>query len=171
MWNFTGRGRPAFAIEPRAGQESVWDYPRPPVCRPDPRKVEVLYGELKIALSTQTIRVLETASPPTIYIPPSDVNRDVLTKAVGSSFCEWKGQATYWSLSADGQLMKNVGWSYHQPSASFALLDGYLAFYPSLLDCFIDGERVQPQPGGFYGGWVTSEIVGPFKGESGTHGW
>ena len=124
-----------------------------------------------IAKTTEAIRVLETASPPTFYLPASDVNFSVLSQATGSSFCEWKGAATYWSLTVNGQAIKNVGWSYESPSQSFQSIKGYLSFYPALVNCTVDGEPVRPQPGGFYGGWVTSEIVGPVKGEPGTSGW
>lgn len=171
MWQFTGNQRPAFAIEPRAGQESVWDYPRPPVCVADPRDIIVRLGESIIAKSTESIRVLETASPPTFYIPRKNINFELLSKTPGSSFCEWKGAATYWSLNANGRTIKDIGWSYESPSKRFASIQGCLSFYPARLQCTVDGERVRPQPGGFYGGWVTDEIIGPYKGEPGTSGW
>ena len=96
---------------------------------------------------------------------------DLLSQARGSSLCEWKGSATYWSLCVDGQELANVAWSYEQPFADFTRILGYLGFYPSKLSCYVDGHRVAPQPGHFYGGWVTPEVVGPFKGEPGTGGW
>ena len=171
MWKFTGKKRPDNAIEPCEGQESVWDYPRPPICAEDSRAVVVRLGELIVARTTDAIRVLETASPPTFYIPKTDINFDLLIKTSGSSFCEWKGAATYWSVDADGQFIKDVGWSYETPSTRFASIQGYLSFYPARLECTVAGELVRPQPGGFYGGWVTDEIIGPYKGESGTSGW
>ncbi len=171
MWQFTGRERPPFAMEPGPGQESVWDYPRPPKCVEDPREVMVLFGDTVIAKTTSGIRVLETASPPTVYIPPADIHMQFLKRSAGSSFCEWKGQATYWSLHLGQHEVRDVGWSYEHPSERFASIHGFLSFYPALLECSIDGERVRPQPGGFYGGWVTDEIIGPYKGESGTSGW
>ncbi len=171
MWDFTGQHRPSFAAQPKSGEESVWDYPRPPICVNDDREVCVQFGELVVAQSTNTIRVLETASPPTFYIPPSDVNFELLVQAAGSSFCEWKGAATYWSLNAGGQRLKHVGWSYQAPCQRFAAINGFLSFYPAKLRCRVAGETVRPQPGGFYGGWVTDEIIGPYKGEPGTGGW
>lgn len=171
MWHFTGNQRPDFALKPEEGQESVWDYPRPPICVADSREVIVRYGELVIALSTRTMRVLETASPPTFYIPPADVNFDLLKKTAGSSFCEWKGAATYWSLATGEATIKDIGWSYELPSNRFASIQHYVSFYPAKLGCTVAGETVRPQPGGFYGGWVTDEIIGPYKGESGTSGW
>lgn len=171
MWNFIGQKRPSFAIEPSDGQESVWDYPRPPVCVEDSREVVVRQGGIVIAKSTRSVRVLETASPPTFYIPPADVNLDLLTKTSGSSFCEWKGAATYWSLESGDQKIQNVGWSYAAPSQPFASIQNYLSFYPAKVECVVDDEIVRQQPGGFYGGWVTDEIIGPYKGEPGTGGW
>ena len=171
MWKFTGSDRPEFAIEPGPGQESVWDYPRPPICVEDPREVRVCLGDLVIAQTTAAIRVLETASPPTFYLPAGDVNLKLLRRGNGSSFCEWKGAATYWSLENDGTVIANVGWSYPNPTAAFANIAGHLSFYPAHLECYVDGQRVRPQDGGFYGGWVTDEIIGPWKGQSGTGGW
>ena len=171
MWKFTGNKRPGFAIEPAQGQESVWDYPRPPICVQDSREVIVRCGDVVVAKSTQTIRVLETASPPTFYLPPADVNLETLKKTPGSSFCEWKGAATYWSLDLGDTKIKDVGWSYESPSQRFVSIQSYLSFYPAKLDCTVDGDLVRPQPGGFYGGWVTAEIIGPYKGEPGTGGW
>ena len=171
MWQFTGNQRPSFAIEPKAGQESVWDYPRPPICVTDSREVIVQHGDLIVAKTVNAVRILETASPPTFYIPRADVNFEYVTQTAGSSFCEWKGAATYWSFDFEGQKIKNVGWSYESPSQRFASIRGFLSFYPAKLVCTVAGERVRPQPGGFYGGWVTDEIIGPYKGESGTGGW
>lgn len=170
-WKFTGGDRPSFAIEPGPGQESVWDYPRPPALVNDQRRVIVSAGDFVIAETTSTVRVLETASPPTVYIPQADVNFDHLVQAAGQSFCEWKGSATYWSVQTPQQLIKNAGWSYASPSERFKQIDGYLSFYPGKVSCFVDGELVRPQAGDFYGGWVTDEIVGPFKGDPGTGGW
>ncbi|TVR27368.1 MAG: DUF427 domain-containing protein [Balneolaceae bacterium] len=171
MWKYTGKSRPPFAEPVRDGQESVWDYPRPPVTSPDSRKILVKLNGRVLAESNSVVRVLETASPPSFYIPPDDVNRELLQKASGSSFCEWKGSATYWDVHAGNQIIQKAGWSYHNPSERFAAIDGYFSFYPALVNCFVDGEQVVPQPGGFYGGWITSEIVGPVKGGPGTGGW
>ena len=117
------------------------------------------------------MRVLETASPPVFYLPPDDVRTELLARERGRSMCEWKGPATYWSLKADGREVSHCAWSYERPFPEFTEIRGYLSFYPSKLECYVDGHRVEPQPGGFYGGWVTPEVVGPFKGEPGTGGW
>jgi len=171
MWKFTGQERPEFAIEPDPGQESVWDYPRPPICVDDHREISVRLDNLVVAQTSAAIRVLETASPPTFYLPAGDASLNLLRRGNGSSFCEWKGAATYWSLEHDGQVIDNVGWSYSSPTSAFAKIQSYISFYPALLECYVDGERVRPQHGGFYGGWVTNEIVGPYKGQAGTGGW
>ncbi len=171
MWQFTGKRRPDFAIQAGEGQESVWDYPRPPICVADSREVIVRYRDLLIAKTNGAVRILETASPPTFYLPPADIDFEILERASGSSFCEWKGAATYWSLTIDNQKLENVGWSYETPSQRFLSIANYLSFYPAKLTCTVDGELVRAQPGGFYGGWVTDEIIGPYKGEAGTSGW
>jgi uncharacterized protein (DUF427 family) len=133
-------------------------------------QVDVYNGSQRIARTHCALRVLETASPPTFYLPPDCIDWGQLTQARGSSFCEWKGSATYWSL-ADAPDGPVVGWSYERPSDAFAAISGYLSFYPALLQCHVDGERVSAQPGGFYGGWVTASIAGPFKGDPGTGHW
>ncbi len=169
-WSHTGRSRPEFAEAPGPGQESVWDYPRPPIIVPDVRRVVVgPDDDAPIADTTASVRVLETASPPTFYLPPGDVDRDRLVPADGSSFCEWKGPARYWADRARPD--EPIGWEYPSPFDDFAALAGFLSFYPARVRCLVDGEVVRPQAGGFYGGWVTDEIVGPFKGEPGTQGW
>ena len=169
LWNFRGERRPSFAIEPGEGQESVWDYPRPPAIRADIRLVEVTNGGMTIASSKGTYRVCETASPPTFYIPPQDIHLDGLISIRGSSYCEWKGSAEYWSLAASPDLP--VAWCYPKPRPRFDKLRGYFSFYPGRVECYVDGERVRPQAGGFYGGWITSEVTGPFKGDPGTGSW
>jgi len=170
-WQYDGRSRPPFAIEPGPGHESVWDYPRPPRLAAEPRDVIVRAGPVVLGRSTSCLRVLETASPPTIYMPPADIDQTLLEAAAGSSACEWKGEARYWTVIADGQRLTRVAWSYPHPFAEFEALADFVAFYPGRLECLVDGVRVRPQPGGFYGGWITPEIVGPFKGEAGTEGW
>lgn len=170
MWHFTGEKRPPFADEPGPGQESVWDYPRPPVLVPSACVVEVFASGQCIAHSGQVQRVLETASPPTYYIPAADVDWQYLVQTQDLSYCEWKGEAIYWALTADSERTP-VGWSYQNPSDRFAAIDRHISFYPGRVECFVDGERVRPQPGEFYGGWVTSKIVGPFKGGPGTGHW
>jgi uncharacterized protein (DUF427 family) len=170
MWQYRGQKRPDFADVPGPGQESVWDYPRPSKLTPDRRLVEVYDGDKKVAFSTRSYRLLETASPPSFYIPPEDVNWELLRVGQGSSVCEWKGMAKYWTLSADPEVGV-VGWSYPDPNPAFKLIRDYISFYPALLACYVAAERVRPQPGKFYGGWITDEIVGPFKGKPGTGHW
>lgn len=172
-WTNTGRRRPSFAREPGPNEESVWDYPRPPALVSDPRRVLVRLGEVVVVDTERALRLLETSHPPTFYLPPQDVNFDLVVASPGAgvSRCEWKGSARYWDVVVGGRRLARVGWSYPEPFADYAALRGHLAFYASELECFVGGERVRPQPGGFYGGWVTSELAGPFKGEPGTSGW
>jgi uncharacterized protein (DUF427 family) len=171
QWQFTGKARPGFAVEPRQGQESVWDYPRPPRVERDQRRVQVIVDSVTVADSRRAQRVLETASPPTFYIPPDDVHFELLESTPGSSRCEWKGQARYWSIRVGDTFIKEAGWSYPSPFEGFALIANHVAFYPAKVECWVADDIVRPQPGGFYGGWVTPELVGPFKGAPGTQGW
>lgn len=165
-WRWTGSERPPFAEDPGEGQESVWDYPRPPRVEPDHRRVVVKAGGATLADTTAAVRILETASPPTFYLSPEDVAAELLTEADGRSRCEWKGEAVYWSARPPGgPVVERAGWSYPDPFSDYAGIRNHLSFFPARVACFVDGERVRPQPGGFYGGWVTDEIVGPFKGE------
>ena len=168
-WSNTGARRPAHAIEPGPGQESVWDYPRPPVIVADARLVVVGDPDDPIARTTNALRVLETASPPTFYLPPDDIVVERLVPAAGRSTCEWKGEARYWALAARPEVA--VAWDYPRPFVEFVELAGHLSFYPGRIRCTVDGETVRPQAGGFYGGWITDEIVGPYKGDPGTSGW
>jgi uncharacterized protein (DUF427 family) len=157
-----------------AATESVWDYPRPPRVERSERRICVRLGESVIADTTRAQRVLETSHPPVYYIPLADVAAAVLAPSEArGSVCEWKGAAIYYDVSApDGRRIERGAWGYPSPSAGFETLIETAAFYPGLMDeCTVDGERVTPQPGGFYGGWITSEIVGPFKGAPGTSGW
>lgn len=158
-------------IEPGAGQESVWDYPRPPRVELSPRRIRVFFADTLIAESSKAYRVLETSHPPTWYIPREDIKTEFLIKGKDSSHCEWKGIATYWTVKVGKQVIENAGWSYEHPSTRFATIARHFAFYPSRCECYVDEERVQPQPGDFYGGWITSDVVGPFKGSPGTGGW
>lgn len=170
MWKHRGQQRPPFAEEPGPGQESVWDYPRPPVLAPERRAVEVLASDRRLAYSENALRVLETASPPTVYVPPEAVVSALLRPVPGQSFCEWKGQAQYWGLAGDDTLQA-IGWSYPDPSPDFAEIRGWLSFYPGRVVCLLNGERVRPQGGNFYGGWVTDDIAGPWKGSPDSGGW
>ncbi len=170
-WQHRGQRRPSFAVEPAPDQESVWDYPRPPAIVADARLIEVHAGDRLLASSRDALRVLETASPPTFYLPRCDVDMTLLQRTARRSFCEWKGEASYYDLVSANGRVRDVAWSYEQPYAAFAVISGHLSFYPGRVACYLDGERVRAQPGGFYGGWITREIVGPFKGEPGTEGW
>ncbi|MFY9972847.1 MAG: DUF427 domain-containing protein [Chromatiaceae bacterium] len=170
-WQHRGQRRPPFAIQPRADQESVWDYPRPPGLEPDRRLVEVRAGDRLIARTRTAYRVLETASPPTFYLPRSDVRMALLRPVGATSLCEWKGRASYYDVDAGDRLLERAAWTYEDPTAAFAEIAGCISFYPGRVDCYVDGRRVRAQAGGFYGGWVTDEIVGPFKGEPGTWSW
>ena len=170
-WKFRGQKRPSTAIAPNAGQESVWDYPRPPKIEIDRRLIIVSVNGKIIAESHSTLRLVETASPPTFYIPPKDIDKTLLTQGSRSSLCEWKGIAQYWNVNVNNLAIENAAWHYLNPYPEFAAITGYLSFYPHQLSCYIDGELVRPQPGKLYGGWITNEILGPFKGNSGTENW
>jgi uncharacterized protein (DUF427 family) len=150
-------------IEPNPSQESVWNYPRPPRVEPSSRRVRVMVGDEVIADSVRSVRVLETGHPPVWYIPPDDVRMELLDNSTTSTLCEWKGAASYWTLRAADRTVEDVAWSYEEPIPAFDALRGYLAFYPSRVDaCYVDDEQVTPEPAGYYGGWITSEIIGPF---------
>ena len=170
-WRYHGQARPPFAVVPGPGEESVWDYPRPPRVAPDAREVVVRAGGVEIARTRRAVRVLETASPPTFYLPWGDVRREHLVAAPGASTCEWKGEARYWSVLVPGTRLDRAGWSYATPFAGFDGIGDHVSFYPARVECWVGGARVSPQPGHFYGGWVTPEVVGPFKGEPGSGGW
>jgi uncharacterized protein (DUF427 family) len=152
--------------------ESVWDYPRPPRLEPSKRRVRVALGDAVIADSTRAYRVLETSLPPSYYVPLEDVAPGALEPAEGRrTVCEWKGEASYYDVVVDGRRVERAAWTYPSPTAAFEPIKGYVAFYPAKLDCSLDGEQVQAQEGGFYGGWITSEVEGPFKGGPGSSGW
>lgn len=159
-------------IEPKPGQESVWDYPRPPRLEDSPKHIQIVFNGITIVDTHRAKRVLETSHPPVYYIPPEDIKMEYLSRTMQSSFCEWKGQAIYYTLRVGDKQATNAAWSYPNPTASFATIKDYLAFYPSRMDaCYVNSEQVQSQPGDFYGGWITNDIVGPFKGGAGTWGW
>lgn len=162
----------AKRIEPGPGQESVWDYPRPPRMEPSDEHVRVIYNGVTIVDSKNTLRVLETSHPPVYYIPPEDIKMQFFTPTTRLTFCEFKGGASYYTLNVDGRIEENVAWTYKNPIAVYAQIAGYIALYPGRMDaCHVDDELVQAQAGDFYGGWITSKIVGPFKGAPGTLGW
>ena len=171
QWQWRGQARPPFAVTPAPGQVSVWDYPRPPQVTLDAHEVVIRWGDVEVARTRRALRVLETSHPPVFYLPWDDVARHFLKPAAGSSFCEWKGPARYWTLVDANRRLPGVAWSYPRPMAGAEALANCVAFYPRDLDCRVDGAPVRPQPGGFYGGWITPGLVGPFKGEPGSEAW
>lgn len=159
-------------IEPGPGQESVWDYPRPPALVPSSEHVVVRHRGRVLVDTTRSIRVLETSQPPAYYLPFADVDMSLLQPNDRTTFCEWKGVATYFDVVVDGDVSPAAAWTYRSPVERFRPIVDHLALYPQRVDeCLVDGERVASNDGDFYGGWVTSRIVGPFKGAPGTLGW
>ncbi|BBY64620.1 DUF427 domain-containing protein [Mycolicibacterium helvum] len=154
------------------GQESVWDYPRPPRLEPFAGAITVELGGRVIASTERGWRVLETSHPPTYYLPRAAFEAGVLRDAPGESMCEWKGQARYFDLVSGTAVAARAAWTYPRPTPAFAEIAGAIAVMASLVGrCTVDGETVVGQPGGFYGGWITSRVVGPFKGVPGSMGW
>ena len=152
--------------------EDVWTYPRPPALQPVAASIRIVFGGITVAETRAAFRVLETSHPPVYYLPRDAFAEGVLEQASGTSFCEWKGLARYWSLRAGGRFAGSVAWSYPEPTPSFVALRDHLAVYAGPMDgCFVADERVTPQPGGFYGGWITGDLEGPFKGVPGSMGW
>jgi uncharacterized protein (DUF427 family) len=160
-------------IEPGPGQESVWDYPRPPRIEAITNRLRVEHGGTTVAETTRGHRVLETSQPPAYYFPPDDCWLDALVPSPKRTWCEWKGEAHYWTLALpEGTVVEDVAWSYPDPKPEFTDIKGHLAFYGQRVDaCFVDDEQVEANPGTFYGGWITSRIVGPFKGAPDTRHW
>jgi len=182
-------------IEPGPGQESVWDYPRPPRVERTDRHLRVEHRGVVVADTRSAWRVLETSQPPAYYLPPADVAMELLVPAELRTFCEWKGVASYLDLvirsdsdpagrndadpadplasaGAQATRVEAAAWRYPDPNPAFVAIRDHVAFYPQKVDaCFVDGERVEPNDGGFYGGWISSWVVGPFKGGPGTMGW
>ncbi|MEM7008427.1 MAG: DUF427 domain-containing protein [Thermodesulfobacteriota bacterium] len=159
-------------IEPGPGQESVWDYPRPPRLEDSDKHIEVFFNDILIADSSDVKRVLETSSPPVYYIPTIDIEMKYFLPGEGRSLCEWKGAASYYDIKVHDKIVRNGAWYYPNPTPSFEAIKNYVAIYPQSMDaCFVDGEVARAQAGNFYGGWITDDIVGPFKGEPGTQGW
>jgi uncharacterized protein (DUF427 family) len=154
------------------GQESVWDYPRPPRLEDSTKLIQVVCNGVTIAETRRAKRVLETSHPPVYYIPPEDIRMEYLAPTRRSTFCEWKGSAAYYTVTVGDRSEADAAWYYPRPATAFASLANYVAFYPGRMDaCYVDGEQVTPQPGDFYGGWITKDIVGPFKGARGATGW
>mmetsp|Transcript_9713 Transcript_9713/g.17513 ORF Transcript_9713/g.17513 Transcript_9713/m.17513 type:complete len:206 (+) Transcript_9713:1520-2137(+) len=170
--------KPEMKEPVKQGQESCWDYPRPPICERVAARVQVFaHGNVCVADSVNAKRILETYHPPTYYIPKQDLKHGMgcrieADKGGRSTFCEYKGVATYWNVIVNGRVYSRVGWSYESPTEQFDAIRGHVAFNASLLEkCMVGGEVVVPQAGGFYAGWITSTIKGPFKGAPGTEGW
>jgi uncharacterized protein (DUF427 family) len=164
-----------MASDPRvevSGKESVWDYPRPPRLERTPKHIRIEFADVVLADTRAAFRVLETSHPPVYYIPPEDVAMQYLVTTPGSSYCEWKGSAGYYSVVVGAARLEKAAWFYADPTPDFQPIRDHIAFYAGSMDgCFVDGERVASQPGDFYGGWITSDLVGPFKGGPGTRGW
>jgi uncharacterized protein (DUF427 family) len=159
-------------VEPGPGQESVWDYPRPPRVEETNKHIQVVLNGVVIADTHRAKRVLETSHPPVYYIPPEDVKMEYFTATAHATFCEWKGTASYYTIKVGNKTVVNGAWYYRQPTKGYESIVNHLAFYPSRMDaCYVNGERVQSQEGDFYGGWITDEIIGPFKGGLDTSGW
>ncbi|MCC6614450.1 MAG: DUF427 domain-containing protein [Anaerolineae bacterium] len=154
-------------------QESVWDYPRPPRVEPVTERIRIIFNGATIAETIRALRVLETSHPPAYYLPPEDIRMDLLVRVPDyQTYCEFKGAAAYWTLRVGERVSHDAAWSYPKPNSGYERLKDYLAFYAGRVDeCYVGDERVQAQAGDFYGGWITSKIVGPFKGGPGTRGW
>lgn len=158
--------------QPLPGQESVWDFPRPPALRSTDELVEVFFGGERIASTRSALQVLETSHPPTYYIPSDSFTPGVLEPVRGTTHCEFKGRADYFDVVVGDHVAPRAAWTYPRPTPAFAELIGYMAVMPSEMDsCVVDGETITPQEGSFYGGWITSRFSGPFKGGPGTMGW
>lgn len=165
------RGKRMQRIEPGPGQESVWDYPRPPAVEPSGEHIRIELGGAVVADTRESLRVLETIHPPVYYLPPQAFLVPV-HEAGGLSMCEFKGMAHYLTITAGDRIAVRSGWTYPQPWPGYESLAGWIAVYPSKMDrCEVDGQVITPQEGDFYGGWITSRVVGPFKGAPGTLGW
>jgi uncharacterized protein (DUF427 family) len=159
-------------IVPATGQESVWDYPRPPRIEPTSERVVVRFGGEVVVDTTSAVRVLETSHPPVYYLPRAAFGAGMLLPSAGLSYCEFKGEAHYLSVAAGGDLVEAAAWFYPEPQAGYEQLRDYVSLYPARMDAvLVDGELVDAQAGGFYGGWITSRVVGPFKGEQGSENW
>ncbi|MFT6857312.1 MAG: hypothetical protein ACJA0X_003301 [Cyclobacteriaceae bacterium] len=159
-------------IKPLPGQESVWDYPRPPAIEPFKGHLRIVFQGEVIVDTNKAYRILETSHPPSFYLPLADFKPDTIKKIAGSSYCEWKGMAEYFEIEVNGSKAKKCAWGYPNPNDRFAALKGHVSVYAHMMEaCFVNDEKVQAQEGDFYGGWITSNIVGPFKGAPGTWGW
>ena len=159
-------------IKPKRGEESVWDYPRPPRLEHVGKTIQIIFAGMQVVDAPDCYRVLETSHPPVYYISPEFISSGAVVPVEGASICEWKGRADYFDVVRNGKVASRAAWRYDTPTSGFLPIAGFVAFYAGPMDrCSVDGEIVTPQPGGFYGGWITADIVGPFKGDMGSFGW
>jgi len=159
-------------VTPGPNQESVWDYPRPPRVEDCSEQIRVVFNGEKIARSERARRVLETSHPPVYYLPREDIEMEYLKPISDTSYCEWKGRAHYFDVIVKDQKVRKAAWSYPEATERFKSIEDYIAFYAHKMEaCYVGEEKVKPQPGNFYGGWITSKVVGPFKGIPGSAGW
>jgi uncharacterized protein (DUF427 family) len=159
-------------IPPKPGQESVWDYPRPASLEDTHKQIRIICNGILLAETNKAKRVLETSHPPVYYLPPEDIKLEYLIETSQTSWCEWKGRCQYYDVKVGDRYINHAAWRYVNPAPNFVAIQEYYAFFASLMDaCYVDEEQVMPQAGDFYGGWITRDIVGPFKGASGTMGW
>lgn len=171
-WRRLPRRRPDRIPRPGPGQHSVWDYPRAPRIEPVTQRVRVELAGVALADTTHALRVCETGGPPAYYVPPSDVRREALFASEQTSFCEWKGLARYWTVRIGARALRDAAWSYPEPDPAYVALRDHVAFHAGRVDaCWVGEWRVTPQPGRYYGGWITPDLVGPFKGEPGSEHW
>lgn len=172
MLNYLSLALRPTPTPPKLGQESVWDYPRPPKVEDVSKRIRIIFNDRLIVDTSRSKRILETSHPPNYYIPIEDIQTEYLVQSRHSSYCEWKGQARYYHLQVGDRQAQNVAWDYPNISPNYVELEGHISFYPAPMDaCYVDDEKAQPQAGNFYAGWITSDIVGPFKGEPGSWGW
>jgi uncharacterized protein (DUF427 family) len=158
--------------DPGPGEESVWDYPRPPKLEPVDERIRVAFNGTTIADTTDAYRVLETSHPPVYYLPPADVKMEHLEREDRMTMCEFKGRAVYYTVTVGDRTAREAAWGYPDPTRGFEPIEDHLAFYASKMDaCYVGDEEAHAQDGDFYGGWITDKIVGPFKGGPGTMGW
>ena len=159
-------------IIPEPGQESVWNYPRPARLEDTNKSIRIIVNSIVLAETTKAKRVIETSHPPSYYIPSEDIKLEYFIETPKKTWCEWKGKCQYYDISIADKYINNAAWRYIEPTPDFVTIQEYYAFYPSLMDaCYVNDELVKSQPGDFYGGWITADIVGPFKGSPGTMGW
>jgi uncharacterized protein (DUF427 family) len=162
----------SIPIDPQPGQESVWDYPRPARLEDTEKYLRIVFNDVTIADTNRAKRVLETSHPPVYYISAEDIQMEYLVETARRTWCEWKGQSTYYDVVVGDRRAPNAAWRYINPTSNFASISTYFSFYASLMDaCYVNDELVTPQVGDFYGGWITKDVVGPFKGGAGTSDW